>query len=108
MWEHCYEEWLIRNKTRHGKDDDGKAQRRLEKAHQSIRALYVLTPKCSLQAQRHCFHPTVENHVRIETDVRNHENWLETYEPMIKKQDAKLRKYIWIAASTQLTMSLVR
>ncbi|KAG7368542.1 hypothetical protein IV203_031285 [Nitzschia inconspicua] len=30
------------------------------------------------------FHPTVDDHFRRETDVvRNHENWLETYEPMI-------------------------
>ncbi|KAG7350796.1 hypothetical protein IV203_010156 [Nitzschia inconspicua] len=39
MWDHCYKEWITRNKARHGKDADDKAQRRLEKAHQRIRDL---------------------------------------------------------------------
>ncbi|KAG7353959.1 hypothetical protein IV203_003315 [Nitzschia inconspicua] len=42
MWEHCYKEWDIRNKARHGKDDKDRAQRQLEKARRSIRDLYDL------------------------------------------------------------------
>ncbi|KAG7366948.1 hypothetical protein IV203_029618 [Nitzschia inconspicua] len=68
MWDHCYKEWLNRNKARNGKDADDKAQRQLEKAHLSIRALYDLKPKCSLQAQRHYFDPTVEDHFCLDTD----------------------------------------
>ncbi|KAG7350693.1 hypothetical protein IV203_010053 [Nitzschia inconspicua] len=48
MWDHYYKEWTTRNKARHGKDADDKAQRRLEKAHRGIRDLYDLKPKCSL------------------------------------------------------------
>ncbi|KAG7338977.1 hypothetical protein IV203_016254 [Nitzschia inconspicua] len=91
MWDHCYEEWIIRNKDRHGKDADDKAQRRLEKAHRSIRELYDLKPKCSLQAQQHYFYPTVEDHFRRDTGASSLENWLETYEPMII-QNARHRK----------------
>ncbi|KAG7347746.1 hypothetical protein IV203_016451 [Nitzschia inconspicua] len=45
MRNHCYKEWLTRNKARHGNDADDKAQRRLEKAHRSIWDLYDLKPK---------------------------------------------------------------
>ncbi|KAG7350381.1 hypothetical protein IV203_009741 [Nitzschia inconspicua] len=83
MRDHCYKEWITRNKARHGKDAEEKAQRRREKAHRRIRDLYDLKPKCSLQAQRHYFYPTVEDHFRKDTDARNLENLLETYEPMI-------------------------
>ncbi|KAG7369008.1 multi-sensor signal transduction multi-kinase [Nitzschia inconspicua] len=51
MWDHCYKEWNTRNKARHGKDAEDKAQRRLEKAHRSIKDQHNLKPKCSLQAQ---------------------------------------------------------
>ncbi|KAG7371347.1 hypothetical protein IV203_019917 [Nitzschia inconspicua] len=74
-----------RNKARHGKDAEDKAQRRLEKSHRTIRDLYDLKPKCSLQAQRHYFYPTVEDHFRTDPDASSLENWLETYEPMIKQ-----------------------
>ncbi|KAG7337755.1 hypothetical protein IV203_020326 [Nitzschia inconspicua] len=83
MWEHCYK-WDTRNKARHGKDDDSKAKLRLEKAHRSIRALF-------LHAQRRSFYPTVVEHFHIETDNQNRETWLETYEPMIM-QNAKHRE----------------
>ncbi|KAG7361856.1 reverse transcriptase RNA-dependent DNA polymerase [Nitzschia inconspicua] len=85
MWDHCYKEWTTRNKARHGKDAEDKAQRRLEKSHRNIRDLYKLKPKCSLQAQRHYFYPTVEDHFRTDPDANSLENWLETYEPMIKQ-----------------------
>ncbi|KAG7345334.1 hypothetical protein IV203_032865 [Nitzschia inconspicua] len=83
MWDHCYKEWKTRNSARHCKDAEDKAQRRLETAHRSIRDLYDLKPRCSLQAQRHYFYPTVEDHFRRDTDARSLENWLETYQPMI-------------------------
>ncbi|KAG7362712.1 hypothetical protein IV203_026072 [Nitzschia inconspicua] len=85
MWDHCYKEWKTRNKARHGKDAEDKAQRRLEESHRNIRDLYELKPKCSLQAQRHYFYPTVEDHFRTDLDANSLENWLETYEPMIKQ-----------------------
>ncbi|KAG7358656.1 hypothetical protein IV203_015245 [Nitzschia inconspicua] len=65
MWDHSYKEWITRNTARHGKDADDKAQRRLEKARRSIRDLYDLKPKCSLQAQRHYFYPTVDEVFRL-------------------------------------------
>ncbi|KAG7343290.1 hypothetical protein IV203_021235 [Nitzschia inconspicua] len=83
MWDHCYNEWITRNKARHGKDAANKAQRRLEQAHRRIRDLYDLKPKCSLQAQRHYYYPTVEDHFCRDTDASSLENWLETYQPMI-------------------------
>ncbi|KAG7337263.1 hypothetical protein IV203_006801 [Nitzschia inconspicua] len=79
MWDHCYKEWKTKNIARHGKDAEDKAQRRLETAHRSIRDLYDLKPRCSLQAQRHYFYPTVEDHFRKDTDAHSLENWLETY-----------------------------
>ncbi|KAG7369240.1 hypothetical protein IV203_031983 [Nitzschia inconspicua] len=83
MWDHCCKEWKTRNSTRHGKDVEDKAQRRLETAHRGIRDLYDLKPRCSLQAQQHYFYPTVEDHFRRDKDARSLENWLETYQPMI-------------------------
>ncbi|KAG7342617.1 hypothetical protein IV203_020561 [Nitzschia inconspicua] len=83
LWDHCYKEWKTRNSARHGKDAEDKAQRRLETAHRSIRDLYDPKPRCSLQAQRHYFYPTVEDHFRIDSDARSLENWLETYQAMI-------------------------
>ncbi|KAG7366908.1 hypothetical protein IV203_029578 [Nitzschia inconspicua] len=93
IWDHCYKEWKTRNKARHGKDADDKAQRQLEKAHRSIRDLYDLKPKCSLKAQRHYFYSTVEDHFRRDADASSLENWLETYEPMTIIQNARHRKY---------------
>ncbi|KAG7350100.1 hypothetical protein IV203_009460 [Nitzschia inconspicua] len=72
-----------RNSARHGKDAEDKAQGRPETAHRSIRDLYDLKPRCSLQAQRHHFYPKVKDHFHKDTDARSLENWLETYQPMI-------------------------
>ncbi|KAG7351348.1 hypothetical protein IV203_010708 [Nitzschia inconspicua] len=83
MWDHCYKEWKTRNKARHGNNAKDNTQRQLEKAHQTIRDLYDLKPKCSLQAQRHYFYPAVEDHFCTDTVASSLENWLETYEPMI-------------------------
>ncbi|KAG7374955.1 hypothetical protein IV203_014050 [Nitzschia inconspicua] len=57
MWDHSYKEWNTRNKARHGKDAEVKVQRRLEKAHRSIKDHYNLKPKCS--------HHQIENNLHI-------------------------------------------
>jgi hypothetical protein len=91
IWEHCYEEWKVRNQAKHGRDADTRAQARLEKAHRDVRALYDIKPKCFHRAQRQYFYPSFDAHIAKEKDVRNLENWVVTYKPMIL-QDAKRRQ----------------
>ena len=86
IWEHCQKEWKVRNDARHGKDADEQRRIRAATAQRQITSLYRYRPQCFPSSQTKYFYPTTTIHFQQEPEVKNLENWISTYGPMIHSE----------------------
>ena len=84
IWNFLHSAWELRNKDRHGAELDIQLQIRMEKARRQIRVLYRLRRYCHLESQRDWFYANAQQHFQRETHLGQLEDWIVTYEPMIR------------------------
>jgi ribonuclease HI len=77
IWREVRQLWDIRNEARHGKDKDARDARQYEQAVRETQWLYKFRDKCSPDAQRIIFHPSVEVHLAVENDLQKLQGWLQ-------------------------------
>jgi hypothetical protein len=85
IWEHCHEEWKVRNQARHGLDDIHRQEIRRAQVERQTALLYQLKPECTRFAQTHYFWANLEEHFVKEPQLYQQEQWIVTYEPMIRR-----------------------
>ena len=85
IWTHCHLLWEARNKDKHGHDTEAEKQKIQEQVQRRMTVLYELKSRCFPTDQRKWFHPTLATHVTREPKLKQQQQWLTTYEPMIRR-----------------------
>ena len=93
IWSQCYAAWLLRNDDRHGKEDDEQRQIQLDQAQRRIEVLYLLKPLCPISTRTTWFYTSTDLHFQREPHLHQLQNWLTTYEPMIREQSRKRQSH---------------
>ena len=83
IWREVRKLWDIRNKARHGKDKEAKYARQYEQAVRETHWLYKFRDKCPPDAQEIIFHPSVEIHLTVESDLQKLRGWLQLHRKTI-------------------------
>jgi hypothetical protein len=86
IWNEPCSAWKLRNNSRHGKEEELQRQIRLDQVKRQIRVRYQhLQPLCNLTNHRKWFYANPEEHLFLrEPSLTQLQNWVTTYEPMIR------------------------
>jgi hypothetical protein len=84
IWNELYSAWKLRNQDRHGNEEELQRQITLDQAKRQIRVLYHLQPLCNLTNHLKWFYANPEEHFLREPSLTQLQNWVTTYEPMIR------------------------
>jgi hypothetical protein len=84
IWNELYSAWKLQNQDRHGKKEELQRQIKLDQVKRQIRVLYNLQPLCTLTNHQNWFYANPEEHFLWEPSLTQLQNWVTTYEPMIR------------------------
>ena len=76
--------WDLRNKERHGKDEEERKEKRAESLRNQLEALYRLKPKV-LPADRSIFLFDADTHMKLRPNLDGLEDWINTFGDGIRK-----------------------
>jgi hypothetical protein len=84
IWNELYSAWKLGNEDRYGNEEELQRQIQLDQVKRQIRVLYHLQPLCNLTNHRKWFYANPEEHFLREPSLTQLQNWVTTYEPMIR------------------------